>query len=313
MSRAARSWSLSFALAAAALGLVAIRPAPRAESHAFVSRGAQHPRDPKGRLRLVHIADLPPLGAENLMEQFLSEMARLRPDAILVGGDVVYGETPAAYDAMADYLRRLEDLGIQVIVAPGNHERKAWPEYLRHFGTQTGGRTDLGSVSVIRLDSGHGRDQLTPSQFRSFQAALEGLEGRTPIVLLHHPLFKAPSNLGGEAGGSGGILHGFREPFIELCRSKGVALVLSGHWHCDAVFDAQGHSRTDGPDLPGPLFVVTTSLGNELREVVPGVKLFHGYRVLEFEGGRLRRYTEDLDGDGRPDPVVSRPLGRAFP
>jgi predicted MPP superfamily phosphohydrolase len=282
--------------------LPAFRPAP------IATKG-----DPNAKLTLVHIADLPPPGKEATMEQFLKEMAVLRPAAVLVGGDLVYGETRRDYDFMTACFRRLEELGITVVVAPGNHERKAWPEYLRHFGAETNRRVDVGPVSVLVLDTGRGRDQLTPSQFRWFKRSLEEIGTQTPVVLMHHPVFKAAPGIRGEAGGTGGILHGFRREFIALCEAKGVALVLAGHWHCDAVFDATGTRRTDRPDFKGTKFVVTTSLGNELRRVFPGPDPWHGYRVLEFEGGRLRRYTEDVDGDGRPDVAVSRPLGRAQP
>jgi 3',5'-cyclic AMP phosphodiesterase CpdA len=313
MNRAALRWALSFALGAAALAAVLLlRPFP-AGPRAFNAATAGAPINPAAPLVLVHIADLPPLGREPMMERFLEEMARLRPAAVLIGGDIVYGETREAYGLMTAFLRRLEALGIRVVAGPGNHERKAWPEYLRHFGTGAPERVDIGRVRVLSLDSGHGRDQFTPSQFRWFRRELERLDGQTPVVLLHHPLFRTNSSIRGEAGGSGGILHGHRRAFVDLCEARGVPIVLSGHWHCDGVFDARGAVRTDGPDFPGTKFVVTTALGADLRQVVPGVKLDFGYRVLVFEGGRLARYTEDTDGDGRPDPVASRVLAGGRP
>jgi UDP-2,3-diacylglucosamine pyrophosphatase LpxH len=306
-------WFLAAVLAATTLaGVAGLRPrSDRGPEFRPAPNAAK--LDPKARLTLVHIADLPPPGAEGLMERFIAEMAALRPAAVLVGGDLVYGETRRDYDFMTSCFRRLEALGISVVVAPGNHERKAWPEYLRHFGAQTNRRVDFGSVSILVLDTGHGRDQLTPSQFRWFKRTLAEVGTQTPVVLMHHPVFKAAPGIRGEAGGTGGIMHGFRKEFIDLCRTKGVAIVLAGHWHCDAVFDATGILRTDRPDFAGTKFVVTTSLGNELRRVVPGPAPRHGYRVMEFEGGRLVRYTEDADGDGQPDPAASRPLGKATP
>lgn len=296
---------LSGGLAAAAV--LAFRPEaldrPR-YSAALVARPAGD------RVVLVHIADLPPRERAPLMDRFVAEMAVLRPDGVLVGGDLVYDETREAYAWMADHFRRLEALGIRVVVAPGNHERKGWPEYLRTFGPNAPARADFGRVRVLVLDSAHGRDQFSPSQFRWFRSELQGLGGRTPVVLVHHPLFRAASGIRGEAGGSGGIVHGLRRDFIGLCEEAGVPIVLSGHWHCDGVFDAAGRLRTDGPGFPGTKFVITTALGNELRQVVPGSDLFHGYRVLVFEHGRLVSYTEDGNGDGRPDPVRSRRLGQ---
>lgn len=261
------------------------------------------------RLRMVHVADLIVPGKEALMEQFIAEMAVVRPQVMLVTGDISYQETERWYQAMVGYLRRLEDMGIVVVAAPGNHERKGWPLYLRHFGPVVTYRTDVGSLAILTLDSSHGRNQLTPSQLGWLRAQLDHLDGRTAVVQVHHPVFPAGAAKHGEAGGSGGYLRAFQKDFVALCQAKGVEVVLSGHWHADAVFDASGSLRDDAVDFPGTRFVVTTTLGNERRRVTRWPHVQYGYRILDFEGGRLVRYTHDIDGDGRPDPIAGTPLG----
>lgn len=261
------------------------------------------------RIRMVQVADLIVPGTEPLMDQFVAEMAVVKPQILLVTGDVCYQETEAWYRMMVGYLRRLEDMGIVVIVAPGNHERKGWPLYLRHFGPVVTYRTDVGPLAILTLDSGHGRNQLTPSQMGWLWNELDHLDGRTPVIQIHHPVFPAGEAKHGEAGGSGGYLRSFQRDFVELCTRKGVAIVLSGHWHADAVFDATGRLRDDAVDSPGTRFVVTTTLGSERRRVTRWPQVQYGYRILEFQAGRLVRYTQDMDGDGRPDPIASTPLG----
>lgn len=262
----------------------------------------------KANLRVVFAADLAPPHRAALLDQFVTEMEKLRPDLVLLGGDLTYQETEAWYAAVAQRVRWLELKGIPVLVAAGNHERKGWHLFQRHFGFTPTHRVDLGPLAILTLDSGHGRNQLTPSQLRWLEGQLQNLGGQTPLIQLHHPVWPAGSAIHGEAGGSGGFLNAFQKDLVALCRKYAVPAVLSGHWHSDAVFDDTGRLRDDTPDFPGTKYIVTTALGGELRQVTRWPKVYYGYRVLDFEQGRLVRYTHDLDGDGRPDPIASTPL-----
>jgi predicted phosphodiesterase len=269
----------------------------------------ESPKPLKGKLRLVFAADLAPPERAALLDQFVLEMEALRPDAVLLGGDLTYHESEPWYAHVRERMRRLELAGIPVIVAAGNHERKGWPLFLRHFGHRPTHRVDLGGLSILTLDSAHGRDQLTPSQFHWLEAQLNDLGGRSAVIQLHHPVFPAGAAIHGEAGGSGGSLQGFQKRFLRLCAEKNVAAVLSGHWHSDAVFDSSGRLRDDTAEFPGTKFIVTTALANELRQVTRWPLVRYGYRVLEFEDGKLLRYTHGNDALGRPAPVASTPLG----
>jgi hypothetical protein len=240
-------------------------------------------------LHLVQIADLPPPGREALMERFVALMRVARPDAVLVTGDINYGGSEANIDFIYSQLAQLD---APVIVAAGNHEREAWHRYLRVFGARDH-RTDFGPLAILSLDSAHGRDALTPTSFAWLHRQLASLDGRTAVIQLHHPVFPPGSSANAEAGGTGGYLRGFRRSFLDLCRQYQVALVLSGHWHQDAVFDAQGQFRTDRPDFPGTRFVVTTALGADTRQVYEQSPLRNGYRWLEFRNGQLTVYGSD--------------------
>jgi hypothetical protein len=262
---------------------------------------------------LVQAGDFPPPGKEDLLPQFVEEMNLLQPAAVLASGDISYDVRPEWYAFLLEQLGQLE---MPLLAAPGNHERKGWAAYLRAFGPGPQ-RADLGPLTVLSLDSAHGRDQFTPSEFTWLRRQLENLEGRTPIIQLHHPVIAPGKAVHGEAGGSGGSLHGFRDPFMALCRTHSVPLVLSGHWHSDAIFDAAGNLRDDAADFPGTHFAVVTALGNELRRVTRWPHQYHGYRIIRFDGGRFLSETYDLAGTGRPNPIASVPLGnlhvRALP
>jgi hypothetical protein len=251
-------------------------------------------------LRLVQIADLPPPGREALMRRFIAQMRISKPDAVLVTGDINYGGSESNINFMYSELASLD---APVILTAGNHERAGWHRYLRVFGARDH-RTDLGPLTILSLDSAHGRDALTPSSYTWLHRELASLAGRTTVIQLHHPLFPPGSTANPEAGGTGGYLRGFRRSFLDLCRQYQVALVLSGHWHQDAVFDDQGRFRTDRPDFPGTKFVVTTALGADTRTVFEHSPLRNGYRWLEFRNGQLVSYSSDPH-----NPVPSTPLG----
>lgn len=251
-------------------------------------------------LRLAQIADLPPPGRELLMRRFINEMHLRQPDAVLVTGDINY--TGSQFNIEFIY-SELAQLDVPVIVAAGNHEREAWHRYLRVFGARDH-RTNFGPLAILSLDSAHGRDALTPSAYQWLRSELTHLDGRTAIIQLHHPLFPPGSSANSEAGGTGGYLHGFRRAFLDLCEEHNVALVLSGHWHQDAVFDQRGNFRTDRVDFPGTKYVVTTALGADVRKVFEQSAMNNGYRWIEFSNGKLASYSDDPH-----NPVRSTPLG----
>jgi hypothetical protein len=261
------------------------------------------------RMVLVHAADFPSTGNEAMLEQFVDEMAVVKPQAFLASGDLAYDSSAAWYHFMLGQFRRLEAMGIPVIACPGNHERGGWARYLENFGPYTTHRVDLGPFAILSLDSAHGRDRLTPSQFHWFRDQLDTLQGRVPLVQLHHPVFPPGEAILGDGEKSGGPLFGYRDAFVRLCLERQVPIVLTGHWHQDAVFDSTGRFRDDTADFPGTKFVVTTALGDALRRVTRWPHRYNGYRILVFERGRLVKYTQDLPGQPSPTPIASTPSG----
>ena len=261
------------------------------------------------RMVLVHAADFPSTGKEAMLEHFVDEMAVVKPQAFLASGDLAYDASATWYRFMLGQFRRLEAMGIPVIACPGNHERGGWARFLVNFGPNTTHRVDLGPFRVLSVDSAHGRDRFTPSQFQWFKRQLDTAEGRVPVVQMHHPTFPPGDAILGDGEKSGGPLFGFRDPFVKLCLERRVPIVLTGHWHQDAVFDASGKFRDDRPDFPGTKFVVTTALGDSLRHVTRWPHLYFGYRILLFEKGELVRYTHDLPGQASPMPIASTPSG----
>jgi 3',5'-cyclic AMP phosphodiesterase CpdA len=265
------------------------------------------------RLRIVHAADLPSMGKEPMLRAFVDEMAQVKPDVLLVTGDIAYDSSEKWFTFVEAQFARLETMGIHVITVPGNHERKGWVTWLRHFGQTPNHRADFGAVTLLSLDSAHGRDRLTPSQYLWLKAQLENARGQTVIIQMHHPIFSPGASRYGDGDKSGGSLQGYKKAFVKLCRQYDVAMVLSGHWHQDAVYDLEGRFRDDAAEFPGTKFVVTTSLGDSARRVTRWPHKNFGYRILEFEGHRLVRYTSDPEGQEQAPPIFSTILGTYLP
>jgi hypothetical protein len=126
-------------------------------------------------------------------------------------------------------------------------------------------------------------------------------------------MFPPGKALHGDGDQASGNLQGYKKAVLQLCRKHNVAIVLSGHWHQDAVYDGEGQLRDDTSDFPGTKFVVTTALGDSIRRVTRWPHKYFGYRILDFEEGRLIRYTHDPEGKGLKPPIFSTPLGTYLP
>ena len=59
---------------------------------------------------------------DELLTALLGEVERLRPDALLVTGDLSFNGEKASHVALAEWLARIEALGVPVWVIPGNHD-----------------------------------------------------------------------------------------------------------------------------------------------------------------------------------------------
>ena len=62
------------------------------------------------------------LYSEELLSAFLYEMRELRPDAILLSGDLTFNGAMQSHKDLALRLSSLKELGIPILVLPGNHD-----------------------------------------------------------------------------------------------------------------------------------------------------------------------------------------------
>lgn len=59
---------------------------------------------------------------QEIMETFVDEMVSLRPDAVLLTGDLTFSGAKASHEDLVKLLGRLQEAGVQALVIPGNHD-----------------------------------------------------------------------------------------------------------------------------------------------------------------------------------------------
>ena len=192
--------------------------------------------------RLVHLSDIH-FGAENVaaVEAATAFAHDLKPDLVLVTGDVTQMGYCEEFRAAAAWLARLPD---PVFVVPGNHDtpywdlaaRMFWPwrRYERLIGHPAVDHALKQDNIVVRGVNTARGSQARPNwskgviDLEQTRRAAEGLKKAPPgalrILACHHPLLEM---IGGPM--TGDVKRG-REA-AHLFASAGVDLVMTGHVH----------------------------------------------------------------------------------
>jgi Icc protein len=184
---------------------------------------------------LVHVSDVHATGGAPLygvvdgidrltmVGQSITSMG-VKPDAVLITGDLVQNGSPQGYDDLEFALVRLEDAcQAPVLLVPGNHDR------LRDFVqlTQSRGVTRrvalLPHTRVALLDSSSG--SLGEEQLEWLAGVLASPYRSGTVIALHHPPVSSPlPALAGmglqDAAGLEAVI-----------ASSDVRLIVAGHYH----------------------------------------------------------------------------------
>ena len=186
--------------------------------------------------RLLHISDLH-FGAVNdrLLDPLVALSAELRPDAVVISGDLTQRARPDQFRAAAAYLARF---GVPTLAVPGNHDAPLYnlPVRIFHpFGRYRALIHDarepvltLPGAVVAGINtanprvwkSGHLRPASAQALARAFGATPAG---HVRIAVMHHAPVRAAD------GAPADIAHPARV-LADLVRA-GTDIVLSGHTH----------------------------------------------------------------------------------
>lgn len=201
---------------------------------------------------------------DEITDAFLEEVIQLRPNALILSGDLTLEGEKKSHESLAEKLYRVEEAGIPVLVIPGNHdinnkraaryegEQRLPAEYTtpeefrkiyRDFGYEEAISEDVRSLSyVYQLDEEHRIMMLDTCQYRPvakvggailsetyywIEEQLEEAwdEAMDVIPVAHHNLLEESKIYVDDCT----IEHG--EQLVDILDEWDVKLFLSGHLH----------------------------------------------------------------------------------
>src|SRR3954447_13348609 len=202
-------------------------------------------------MKIVQMSDLhvgEGLFREELLRAAVAETNELRPDLVVVAGDL----TMEGYRGEFEQCRRfLDELACPtVVVTMGNHDARNVG--YRHFEDVFGARDSITTVAVaeglakiVAIDSTKpdlDEGEVGREHYGWIDAELRGWTEGPRIVVIHHHILAVP--------GTGRDVNNLRDAgdFMAILRELEVDLVLSGHRHVPYVWSISGvrvvHSGT---------------------------------------------------------------------
>jgi 3',5'-cyclic AMP phosphodiesterase CpdA len=237
----------------------------------------------------------------------------LRPDLLLVTGDITQRARPAQFAAAR---RCFDELGAAArLVVPGNHDIPLYDlltrvfapyrRYARAFGPARDAEFEHGDLLVIALNTTrrhrHKHGEVSSAQIeRVARRVAAARPEQLRLVAVHQPV-AVP-----DATDRSNLLRG-HEAAIRRWSEVGVDAVLGGHIHLPYVLPL----RARWPELPHPMHAVQagTAVSSRVRGGIP-----NSVNVMRCGPGRqavVERWDLD-DAAGRFRPVASTPLHGAI-
>ncbi|MGY1663671.1 metallophosphoesterase [Geodermatophilus sp. SYSU D00705] len=174
-----------------------------------------------------------------------------RPDVVAIVGDLVDGEVEDLREDVAPLADLVSDQGVYFVT--GNHEyfvdTAAWLRHLPTLGVQVlrNERVAIGRggafLDLAGIDDRTADRSGLPGHRADLDAALDGRDDGTPVVLLAH-----------------------QPVMVEQARAAGVDLQLSGHTHGGQLWPFDAAIRLDQPAVQG-----RSRVGDTQLYVTPGV------------------------------------------
>jgi 3',5'-cyclic AMP phosphodiesterase CpdA len=244
----------------------------------------------KKPLIIAHISDLhagSPYFIPNLLSQVVSEVNRLKPDLVVVTGDLTEAGFRQEYKIIKTFIDIIECPN--VVIIPGNHDSRN-VGYI-HFEELFGLRNTIlkvKGVTVVGLDSSEpdlDNGRIGRERYRWLEEHF-ALTDDFKILALHHHLLPVPGT-----GRERNIVYDAGD-LLNVLIKAGVDLVLNGHKHVPHVWRLE------------ELVVCTAGTASSLR--VRG-KIKPCYNVIHLEKNRLKIYRkypfggQELAADLRAD------------
>ena len=212
-----------------------------------------------------------------LFEALVEDLNRVRPDQVVVTGDVTNLSLDSEFEAARGLLDRITAGALSVTVIPGNHDAYVWSAFLRRsferwmapYATGDGARQGSnpvwplvrvrGPVAIVGISTARpspvpfADGRVGARQLAAVEEALGrlGSEGKFRVVLIHHPPLDNRHVW----------LRGLRDrkALQEVLARVGAELVLHGHEHRDL------RSEVQGPRGPIPVIGVGSATYDDPR------------------------------------------------
>ena len=240
--------------------------------------------------------------------------ADLRPDLLLLTGDITQRARPAEFAAARAFV---DELGVpQRLVIPGNHDiplfdlvARAFHPYRRHaqaFGPALEGEYEAEDLLVITVNTTrryrHKHGEVSAAQIERVARRLAAARpGQLRLVAVHQPVAvptatDRPNLLRGHAAA------------VPRWAAAGVDAIMGGHIHLPYVLAL----RSRWPELPRPVWAVQagTALSDRLRGGIS-----NSVNVIRADGrggGLVERWDLD-DARGNFRSVGATPIGVTAP
>lgn len=193
--------------------------------------------------RIAHLSDIH-FGANDLKIVAATEawLVARQPDLVIISGDFTQRARMDEFRGASHYINRLRTAGFKLLMVPGNHDvplydviqRFAAPleRYKKFISHDLCPWFEDDEVAVLGLNTAR---SLTIKDGRINRAQLAILhdrfahvaEGKTRILVTHHPLFAMPIAEGGALSEAVGR----HDDAVKAVCEAGVHIALAGHFH----------------------------------------------------------------------------------
>jgi len=173
------------------------------------------------------------------VEEFLFEH---KPDLVVISGDFTQRARVKQYEMACEFVERIEAMGLAVLAVPGNHDVPLYDvmrrfirpldRYQRFIDDDLCPWFENDELAVLGLNTARSltiKDgSISREQIRLIRKAFHtGEEGKTRILVTHHPLYAMPI---GDEGALTEVADR-HDDALAAAAEAGVHILLAGHFH----------------------------------------------------------------------------------
>lgn len=244
-------------------------------------------------MRLCHISDLHfgPYYSSILGESLLECLATIKPDTVVVTGDLTQRARPVEFAEAKAFLQKIESFVPTVVVCPGNHDialYRLWERWLypfslyrRYIHPELDRVWETDDAIIVALNSVRPYSRLVQGKLSRkqhelcYEAFSKADRKKLRILAMHHPVGIPDQDFHHPVMDS---------PWSRLCGKEGLDIVLTGHLHAATVLpiDPQG--------CPGRIVMLScgTTTSGRVRDIA---ELHNSFQLMEGERDELAIQT----------------------